>query len=875
MTFSQPWALLLMLLAVPAWRLGRRRRPALARALGALAVTLAALAAAGVHLDLGRARPRIVVAVDASASLPDRSRVALAAERLLTSLPPHVERAVILFGRDAQELQPLGARGLPEIERPALDADASATDIENAIERARSLLAGRGAVWLVTDGRATHGEPFLAAASAARAGVRLHAVPVGPEAVDARVADLRASALVPANRSFRLAVRVEGRTRGARALRLVRTPGERGEAEKLVGAERVDLPATGSVLVEFEDRLVGRALAHYTAELDAPDAQPDNNRIRAAVRATGPLRVLVVAGGGKSTAAAALAGSPGEIELRRTAPDKVPPSAATLAHYSTVVIEDVPRAALDKSRQAALADYVKGLGGGLVTLGPKCFGPGGWRDEHALARVAPVRMEPESGPGLLVVFALDTSASMGRKTSQPGKRKLDLALDALASALGALRRKDRVAVVSFDDAAHVAVEPAPAATAAERDAVMRKIHARRPGRQTDIHAGLEKALGLAAAHGAQVKHVVLLSDGERTAGEGEEAIRALAGGAAGGVAISTVCLMPADDPGVEAQRALLADLVRGEGARSHDAEDAAGLAETLRGILDEIKKPGYLDAKPFRPVVVAAGHEIARGLETVPALGGRARVSARERATVVLATAATGGEPVLAARHAGLGRTVAFASSLSGKLAGDWPAWGGGGDLLRRCVDWCAAPETGDEARLALRDDARGSFLELSLRDAKGTPRSGLALAARVRSVKLPGREDFADLELALLPTAPGLYRARLAARPEAGVYPAEVIDEKSQAPVFRGALVVNYPPELARAGPDRAALAALVKAAGGALLEPDEVTRARVEPLLPEPAGGEAHALTLELALAALAAFLLSIAWEVAAARRAAGAAT
>ncbi|MCO5170335.1 MAG: VWA domain-containing protein [Planctomycetes bacterium] len=176
------------------WGVGRRTLRGLAAVAGALAV-------AGLTLEAGEARTRVLV-LDLSRSLERaRADVLAAARAAREDLDPRRDRVgFVLFGRDVVVVPPgAGAEAAPALQAALARApDPRGSDVGRALRAALEQGGPRAQVVLVSDGRDTGGEALAAAGDLAGAASSSTPGPsAGRRRAGARLARLEAPPRAP------------------------------------------------------------------------------------------------------------------------------------------------------------------------------------------------------------------------------------------------------------------------------------------------------------------------------------------------------------------------------------------------------------------------------------------------------------------------------------------------------------------------------------------------------------------------------------------------------------------------------------------------------------------------------------------------------
>ncbi len=534
-------------------------------------------------------------------------------------------------------------------------------------------------------------------------------------------------------------------------------------------ARRIRLPA-GRSIVLLENVQQRRALAPgvhrllVTAGL-AGDGEPRNNLGAAALTVTGKPRVLLFEGSPEQGESLARMLQAQDIDLTRAA--ALP---AGLADFAAVILAGAPREALPAETVSALSTYVERLGGGLWVVGsPALAGASGYAGTpiegllpvRFLETPSPAKPSGQSAPPAPPAPALPDPAGTPRRVLAPTVAMLllvdksgsmagdpiEIVKEACIAAAQALSRKDAVAVVAFD------ARPRPVLEFTESDRMdyirdrVRRLFA---DGSTHIHPALLEAHRAFAAdpraRRASARHVILLSDGDTAPADFESVVRRMA---ADGITVSTVCVEgPKFDPSLMSQ---IAEWGKGrfffapsfkkvpqifvqearkvvEGLPREERPAPAAPPEPPPAPPPPPPPPGDPGPEPPRPfeVMVRDPHEVLQGLDgrRLPPLEGKLAAAARSEPGVAVPLVASDGQPVLAMRRAGLGRTAAWTSDLSGPWSASWRAWPEAGKLVAQVVRFLSgsAPDIELAQRIRVRTEGREAVVRVDA----GAPAEGL-----------------------------------------------------------------------------------------------------------------------------------------------------
>jgi Ca-activated chloride channel family protein len=821
MAFTTPLALLL-LLSLPyliwigrprALRRQGARREWLALVVRSLIAVLLILGLAGAQWVRAADDLAVVYLVDASDSVSaaEHQRALDWVADAIAQLGPADRAAVVLFGGDALVERPLSP--LNQL-APVTSAPLSLnTDLDGAIRLGMALLpaGSQRRLVILSDGIETIGDSLESARLAAAAGIRIDVHPLGQveDRPEVHLAGVAAPTRLTAGDRFELQVTVDSK-RVTSALLRVLSDGVVAYEEPVAlarGENRFTIPLVAG----------DQGFARYRVQVvPAEDHFYQNNELAAFTEIVGPPRVLLVSppvapeGGagaqpGESDALALALLAAGLVVERVEAP-QLPLDQATLGEYAAIVLVDVNAKHLNPRKMAALQRYVRDLGGGLVAVGgPESYAPGGYY-RTPLEEILPVEMQlkdQERRADLTMIYLIDKSGSMS-DTSVGGIPKVELAKEAVIRSLELLGPMDRAGVVAFDSSAFWVVEPQ---EVTDSGAMADMVGSIRADGGTDIYAGLLAVAQVMPDDPAQMKHVILLTDGGASEVGNRELVQQMHDEY--GVTLSVVAI----GEGYADWIVALPELAEG---RFHFAYDPDTIPEIFTQETT-LATRAYIIEERFWPTL-ASRHPIISGITAVPPLYGYIGTTAKPAAQTILTTRQD--DPLLAAWHYGLGKSVAWTSDATGRWGVDWVQWAGFPRFWEQAVRWAITEERGTnaETEVALDPGTGAGLVTVEAAGPDGDYLNGLALEARV-----VGPDDGAQA-IALQQVAPGRYEGRFSAGRE-GAYFLRVAGGGEAGSVAQTAgWVLGYSPEYLVTEPDHDRLARLANLSGGkVLVEPWE----------------------------------------------------
>ncbi|NUQ48834.1 MAG: VWA domain-containing protein, partial [Phycisphaerae bacterium] len=751
------------------------------------------------------------------------------------SIPPDLSAAALEFVRQATEAQRPGRdraalvsfAGKPLIERLPHVAQIDGplgpmpkpgrTDIAAGLRMGMALFPPNAArrVVLLSDGHETSGDASAEGAAFAGTGVPIDVVPLRyRHEAEILVERLTAPSITRPEETINLGLIVRSERRAAARIALFHNEaplalgpdgsGTTIEVELEPGFNRYTFPVTP------RSAAVHRFRAVVTPVLAGDDTIAANNEGRAFTTVAGAETALILCeraaepGTPDGDAVLALAGALRQagMDCRVVGLETQALDAASLSGCALVVLSNVSGLALGEQGQRALASYVRDLGGGLIAVGgDRAFSVGGYY-KTPLEEILPVETERAKlkllSTGMVVV--IDRSGSMAGE-------KLDQAKAAAAAAVQLLATHDRVGVIAFDGSSEWVV---PLGPCGDRRRILAALSTIGAGGGTVMYPALEAALAALQGVDTNIRHVVVLTDGQSAPGDFEALARQYA---EAGVTASTIAV------GSDADQALLGRIAAISGGRMYVTASARPLPQIFARETVLASRSGLFE-KAFQPVLRSGpGEAVLAGFDPseIPPLRGYVVASAKPFASVPLLNVhENGADPILAYWHVGLGRAVAFTSGLWPRWGPEWVSWPGFSKLWGQCARFAARPAQSPNFTLTTALDGERARL---LVEAHGLPSAALS-ALSLRAVVVD--PDFVAAEVHLTPTGPGRFEAVFDA-PDPGAYITRVAYSYGGGSAAIGSLqaglVVNYSPELTSVEHNESLLVELARRTGGRVL--------------------------------------------------------
>ncbi|HYE03732.1 MAG TPA: VWA domain-containing protein, partial [Phycisphaerales bacterium] len=481
--------------------------------------------------------------------------------------PDDLVGAVAFASGPLAVLAPARAAPLPD-DLPTTSPEG--TDISAALRLARAMIPpdAAGRIVLVSDGNQTGGDALAVARelAAAQPPVRVDVVPIRYEVrAEVVLESLQAPAQAPQGSTITLRAVLASTASSTGTLRLLEegqpvdiSPGQPGDGRRISLApgrhvEVITLPLGPRRVHRFEAIYEPDPLAPADGAGAPPAFAGDtvlaNNRGQAFTLTPGTGAVLVADG------VSGAAPGPGALlprtlqdeglEVQVVAPEGIPGDLLALEAFDLVILQNVPAESVPPEVRRLLALYVTELGGGLVMVGGHdSFGAGGWIGSE-LEPILPVHLDlPDTlvVPPAAIMLVLDNSGSMNRRLMGSARTQQEIANEGAALAVASMDRSDLVGVIAFNSVHSTLVPLGPNADPERTSRVIRSIGS---GGGTEIRGALEEAHRQLRQAKAQIKHIVLLTDG--IAPDAEQLPALAERLAADGIAVSAIAVGDAAD----------------------------------------------------------------------------------------------------------------------------------------------------------------------------------------------------------------------------------------------------------------------------------------------------------------------------------------
>ena len=770
-----------------------------------LILLLIILALAGLRVRTTSRDVALFFLVDVSASVAQDSRPAV-----LDFINGEIARAgprdfisIVAFGREPSvELAPTRKEALADrrIEEIASDPPRDYTDIAAALRLAAALVPDTavGRFVLISDGNENLESATEKAQLLGASGIEVYTRQIdttterGLSRGEIAVRDLATPSLLSEGEAFDLKVTVDSTRDADATLRIFRN-------DSVVSERVVQLSGTGENVFLLPQRVEQKGFYTYRAEIEAinADAFVQNNTREAFAIVEGRPKTLYLYGDQRPSPAVARVLAEGNFAADIRQASAAPTTLAGFQDYDLVIFDNVPAQQLTNGQMKMVQSYVRDLGGGFIMIGgDQSFGPGGYY-KTPVEETLPVSLDVRNKkhfPSLAIALVIDKSGSMLGS-------KIEMAVEAASATVDFLSERDSVGVIAFDSDAYAVV---PITKVEDKKTIINQIGTIQAMGGTNMYPGIKMAQDWLATNDAQIKHIIVMSDGQSERGDFRGIAKQVRDA---GMTLTTVAL--GDDADFDTMK-YLADAGGGR-FYAADAPDNLPRIFTREAFL---ASRSTIIEEPFTPRLVRPA-QATNGIDWggAPQLGGYVGTAERdsEKSPAITSLVSDKDDPVYAVWQYGLGRAAAFTSDAKPQWAAGWMNWSGFGQFWAQVFRDTLRREIASELAPRVEVNAGRGHVFVEAVGADGEFKNNLRLTAHVVA------PDFTAVDIPLEQTASGQYEGDFAAT-ASGSYLVNVSQADGQPAPVTGA-VNSYSPEFNITTSDANLLAQISEATGGQVM--------------------------------------------------------
>jgi uncharacterized membrane protein/Mg-chelatase subunit ChlD len=700
---------------------------------------------------------------------------------------------VVVFGREAFiDLAPGNA---PTLGRILTVAPTEFTDIAAAIRLALAVLPEntRKRLVILSDGNENLGDALAEAGVARSNDVAVDIVPLSsPQQREVLLEAVTVPAEAKIGQPVDVRVLVRSTVDTDATVRLFRNG-------RYIGNRSVALSA-GRNAFTFPQAVNEPGTANFEAQIEVPkgaDTQAENNRGLGFTIVAGKPTVLLIDDDASQSRFLFDALKKEKVNVERRSSAQAPRELRDMQRYDAIILGDVPAWQMTEKQMFALQSYVRDLGCGLVMVGgPSSFGPGGYRSTP-IEEALPVTMDIKNQqviPGGAVAMVMHSCEFEGGN---------DWAKSVCSQVTRQLGENDYAGLVIFGFKANwvypmLKVGPS-------RTKMLADIRGINPGDMPDFDAALEVCYQGLVKTPAQLKHIIILSDGDPSPPAPDLVNRLNAAK----ITISTVVIQPHDGSGDRNMKRIALQ----HGGNFYKVTNPKAIPNIFLKEAATISRSAIIEG-PFTPRFGDEGASV-KGISSLPPLLGYVGTSVKSTAQQVLASQHD--DPILATWQYGLGRGVAFTSDTRPRWAANWIGWPSFSKFWAQTVRWSMRQNSTSDLQTNVEIDRGRGKVSIEAVDKNGNLLNFLSPKARLVTPDLKGRD------LALDQVGPGRYEALFEAR-QLGSYLVNIqtkSNNKGASQVTGAAL--PYSPEYAAVGSNEPLLRRLADETGGDKLDLDK----------------------------------------------------
>ena len=754
--FMRPWWLTAFALIIPVVWLGRRHLTALSPVRRTLAIILRTVVISILVLLLSRLmltrksdELTLITVIDRSQSVPENLHdAALAYLREALGDSGATDRLGVVDVAEAASISKLSSSEMV-IRQRNTTLFGQQSKLSDGIQMAIAIAPPDSAtrILLVSDGNETAGDLKESARIAAISGIPIDVLPLRYDYEQEVI-------------FRRLAAPAKARSGQTISLRFILSSTDRCTGRLLLNlnGKPVDLvPETDEIAAPIELEAgtnvktislpVGtRGMHNFEGIFIPDDATQDrlaqNNHAATMTFVAGPGHVLVVDSDDSSANSLYRALGTTDIDVRYRRAVELPDNLAMLMDIDVIVLANTDCSSFTYQQQEMLKRYVTDLGGGLImTGGPDSFGAGGWIGSP-IAEILPVDLDPpqkkQMPKGALVLIMHACEIPQGNYW---GKKIAEAAAKTLS-------RKDLVGILAYawqggSDWVY------PLSEAGDKSGVISAIKQMQMGDMPDMGRHLQAAYDKLVTCDAGQKHVIIISDGDPQ-GPTDQLLSKMKDAK---ITCTGVAINPHSPADVDSLRRI-AQLTNG---RFYNVQNPSQLPRIFVKEAQVVRR-NLIVEETFTPKISYGLSEIVRGLSTaLPNLDGYVLTGAKSDLSQVIIKNPKD-DPIMAVCQAGLGRCVAFTSSVDSQWAGAWIQWGGFERFWEQTARWAAKPGESYDCEVFADVDGREVTINVEAVDVGGKS----AQLAHIEAQMIA--PDVSMSTVTLAQTGPGQFQGKFQA---------------------------------------------------------------------------------------------------------------
>ncbi len=811
--FDKPLWLLLILLLVPVFLIGRRSIGGLSRLKATLVFALRSLVI--VMLAVALAEPvwarrgegvTVTLLLDRSNSVPHplkRSSAEFLRRAVAAKDDPADRVAVVSIGRESA-IAALPDRLSTVPDDQALDpADLTATNLADAVRIALALVPDDTAnrLVLVSDGNETIGNILEAAEIAKANDIPIDVLALEYEHENEVIFErINAPARAREGQSLpiKLVLRSQGEASGTVQLTMNGIPQDLDPEAPGTGLAITLKPGTEVIplTVAVQDPGPVRFAATFEPDVGTSDT-PQNNTAVAVTFVGGQGRVLIIDDGNVESGPLAQALHEAGVAYQVSPPDVLSGGLVLLSGFDAIVLANIPRYAVTSESDRSLHAYVHDLGGGLIMLGgPDSFGAGGWNDSE-VAKTLPVKLDPpqtrQIQRGALALIMHSCEMPQGNYWGE----------QVAIAAIKALSRLDYAGIIEYNWRAggiNGCSWAYPLQIVGDKSGALAAIKQMVVGDMPDFGSSLKLAYDGLLPLSAGAKHVVIISDGDPAAPP-QSLLNSFK---AAGITITTVMVA---GHGTPSDLMTMNHIASFTGGRFWNVTNPKNLPQIFIQEAQLVSRSLIVEGDTYRPQVVSQLPGPVEGFSQVPSITGYVLTALREGVANVpiISRTTEGDDPIFAYWNYGIGKTIAYTSDITGRWGQQWVSWSQFRAFWEQAIRWVMRPSSPANVLVTTRQEGDRAIVEVEAVDLDAAFLNFLRTSAVVL------RPDSSPEPFSLQQVGPGRYRGEFRTQEE-GPYLVNVTyaaggGENALQGSVQAAVTVSYPPEFAAVRDNRALL--------------------------------------------------------------------